>query len=83
MCPHDAVSVAGGPGSPVAGAGKSLDDVQPVGVVAWGTTVLVTRFSAGAFTAAVTDTATYLPYLAVAACAIAVIGYASRTPRRI
>jgi hypothetical protein len=53
------------------------------GVLAWGTTVLVTRVSAGAFTAAVTDTAAYLPYLAVAACAIAVIGYASRTPRRI
>jgi hypothetical protein len=53
------------------------------GVLAWSATVLASRVSAGEFTAAVTDTATYLPYLAVAACALAVIGYASRTPRRI
>ena len=53
------------------------------GVLAWGAAVLASRVSAGAFTAAVTDTATYVPYLAVAACAAAVIGYASRTPRRI
>ena len=53
------------------------------GVLAWGAAVLASRVSAGAFTAAVGDTATYLPYLAVAACAIAVISYASGTPRRI
>jgi hypothetical protein len=53
------------------------------GVLAWSAAVLASQVSAGAFTAAVTDTATYLPYLAVAACATAVIGYASRTPRRI
>jgi hypothetical protein len=53
------------------------------GVLAWGATVVASRASAGAFTAAVTNTATYLPYLAVAACATAVIGYATRTPRRI
>jgi hypothetical protein len=52
------------------------------GVLAWAATVLASRASAGAFTTAVTDTAAYLPYLAVAACATAVIGYASRTPRR-
>jgi hypothetical protein len=51
-------------------------------VLAWGATVLASRVSAGAFTAAVTDTATYLPYLTVAACATAVIGYATRTQRR-
>jgi len=44
--------------------------------------VLATRASAGVFTAAVTNTATYLPYLAVAACATAVIGYATRISRR-
>ncbi len=49
------------------------------GVLAWGAAVLASRVSAGAFTAAVTDTATYLPYLAVAACATAVVGYATRT----
>jgi hypothetical protein len=53
------------------------------GVLAWGAIVLASRVSSGAFTAAVTDTAAYLPYLAFAACAIAVIGYATRTPRRI
>jgi hypothetical protein len=52
------------------------------GVLAWSTTVLASRASAGAFSAAVTDSATYFPYLAVAACAMAVIGYATRTQRR-
>ena len=32
--PHDAISVAGGLGSPVARAGEGLDDVEPVMVVA-------------------------------------------------
>lgn len=36
-CPHDAISLARGPGSPVAGAGEGVDDVQPVGAVAGGT----------------------------------------------
>ena len=52
------------------------------GVLAWGVTVLASRVSAGAFTAAVTDTATYLPYLTVAVCATAFIGYATRTQSR-
>jgi hypothetical protein len=52
------------------------------GVLTWGATVLASRVSAGAFTGAVTDTATYLPYLAVAACAAAVIEYATRIQRR-
>ncbi|HUN32394.1 MAG TPA: hypothetical protein VMU95_10240 [Trebonia sp.] len=52
------------------------------GVLAWGGTVLASRVSAGAFSAAVTDSRTYLPYLVVAACATAVIGYSSRTQRR-
>jgi hypothetical protein len=62
---------------------RSVSAPALAGVLAWGATVLATRVTAGAFTAAVTDTATYLPYLAVAACATAVIGYATRTPRRI
>jgi hypothetical protein len=52
------------------------------GVLAWAATVLASRVSAGAFTAAVTDTAIYLPYLAIAVCATAVIGYATRPQRR-
>jgi hypothetical protein len=52
------------------------------GVLAWGVTVLATRVSLGGFTAAVTDTATYLPYLAVAACATAVIAYSTSAQRK-
>jgi len=52
------------------------------GVVAWGGTVLASRVSTGAFSAAVTDSRTYLPYLVVAACATALIGYTTRTQRR-
>jgi hypothetical protein len=62
---------------------RSASAAALTGVFAWGATVLASRASAGVFTAAVTNTATYLPYLAVAACATAVIGYATRTPRRI
>jgi hypothetical protein len=53
------------------------------GALAWGTAVLASRLSTGAFTAAVTDTAAYLPYLAVAACGLAVTGYTLRNPRGI
>jgi hypothetical protein len=52
------------------------------GVLVWTATVFASRASAGAFSAAVTDSRAYLPYLAVAACASAVIGYATRTQRR-
>ena len=52
------------------------------GVVAWGVAVLATRAATSDhFTAAVTNSVTYLPYLVVAACAMAVIGYATRTQR--
>jgi hypothetical protein len=52
------------------------------GVLAWSATMLASRVSTGAFSSAVTDSRTYLPYLAVAACALAVIWYASLTQRR-
>jgi hypothetical protein len=52
------------------------------GVLAWSAAVLASRVSTGAFTGAVTDAAIYLPYLAVAACATAVIGYATRIQGR-
>jgi hypothetical protein len=52
------------------------------GLLAWTATVLGGRLSTGAFSAAVTDSTTYLPYLAVAACALAVIGYATRPQTR-
>ncbi|HTU73822.1 MAG TPA: hypothetical protein VMG38_09920 [Trebonia sp.] len=52
------------------------------GVLAWSASVLASRLSTGAFSAAVTDSRTYLPYLAVAACAMAAIGYSTRPQRR-
>ena len=55
-----------------------------VGVVAgmggWAITVLAAG-SAGRFTAALTDSAFALPYLAFAACCAAVVLYATRIPR--
>jgi hypothetical protein len=54
-----------------------------VGVLAWAAIVVASRTAAGAFTAAVTNTTTYLPYLAVAACATAVIGYSTRNQRGV
>jgi hypothetical protein len=51
------------------------------GVLAWTAAVLASWAPDGDFTAAVTDTTAYLPYLAVAACATAVIGYMTRSQR--
>jgi hypothetical protein len=47
------------------------------GTLGWAVTVLASSSASGRFTAAVTDTSTYLPYLAVAACAIVAVGYAT------
>jgi hypothetical protein len=65
----------------VAVVARSANVGAAVGVAAWGTTVLASRLTSGTFTTAVTNTTTYLPYLAVAACAMVVIGYAARTQR--
>jgi hypothetical protein len=51
------------------------------GVLAWVTTVLASSYTSGQFTAAITDSSTYLPYLAVAACATVAIGFATRPQR--
>jgi hypothetical protein len=64
----------------VAVATRSASVGATAGVCAWATIVLVSRTSTGQLTAAVTDTSTYLPYLAVTACAAVVVGYATRTP---
>ena len=66
----------------VAVAARSASVGACAGVVAWGVAVLATRAATSDhFTAAVTNSVTYLPYLFVAACAMAVIGYATRTQR--
>jgi hypothetical protein len=66
----------------VAVAARSANAGAAAGVAAWAVTVLVSGTVTGQFNAAVTNTSAYLPYLAVAACAVAVTGYASRSQRR-
>jgi hypothetical protein len=65
----------------VAVAARSAAAGASAGVLAWMAVVFSTSSVSGHFTAAVTDSSTYLPYLAVAACATAAVGYATRTQR--
>jgi hypothetical protein len=66
----------------VAVAARSASAGAAAGVAAWAVTVLVSGTVTGQFNAAVTNTSAYLPYLAVAACAVAATGYATRSQRR-
>jgi len=52
-----------------------------VGVLAWAATILASSSGSGRFTAAVTDSSAYLPYLAVAACATVATGLVARSQR--
>jgi hypothetical protein len=52
------------------------------GVAAWAITVFVSA-TAGQFNTAVTDDSSYLPYLAVTACAALAVAVATRSRRRI
>jgi hypothetical protein len=65
----------------VAVATRSANAGAGAGIATWATAVVISRAASGAFSAAVTDTRTYLPYLAVAACAAIVVGYSTRTQR--
>ncbi|MCW3817408.1 hypothetical protein ONA91_23435 [Micromonospora sp. DR5-3] len=51
------------------------------GLAGWVTTVLSGRVAAGQLTAAVTDSALWLPYLAFAGCCAVIVLYATRIPR--
>jgi hypothetical protein len=51
------------------------------GLAGWVITVLSAQQAAGRYTAAVTDSALVLPYLAFAACCAAIVLYATRIPR--
>ena len=51
------------------------------GLAGWAITVLAAQAAAGRFTAAVTDSALVVPYLAFAACCGAIVVYATRIPR--
>lgn len=66
----------------VAVAARSGTAGAIAGVFAWATTVAASASPHGQFTAAVTDHSAYLPYLAVAACAVIAAGYATRPQRR-
>jgi hypothetical protein len=65
----------------VAVAARSATAGASAGVLAWAATVFGSGTVSGQFTAAVTDTSAYLPYVAVAACAAVALGYAVRLPR--
>ena len=65
----------------VAVAARSANVGAATGLAAWVITVLANRTASGQLTATVTNTGTYLPYLAAAACAAAVIAYATRPQR--
>ena len=51
------------------------------GLAGWAITVLAAQATNGRFTAAVTDSALVVPYLAFAACCGAIVLYATRIPR--
>ena len=71
--------------SALALAAATLARSANVGVAAgmsgWAITVLAGRSAAGRLTAAITESALLLPYLAFAACCGAVVWYATRIPR--
>jgi hypothetical protein len=70
-----ALAVAVAARSAIVGAGA--------GVAAWAIAVLGSQAAGGQFTASVTNSHAYLPYLAVAVCCAAVVMYAVRPERGI
>jgi hypothetical protein len=52
------------------------------GVAAWTIAVFVSATATGQFGAVVTDDSSYLPYLAVTACAVLAVAFATRSRRR-
>jgi hypothetical protein len=66
-------------------AAATLSRSATVGVAAgasgWAITVLAGQAAAGRLTAAITESALFVPYLAFAACCGAVVWYATRIPR--
>ncbi len=66
----------------VAVAAGSANAGAAAGVAAWAVTVLASGALTGQFNGAVTNTSAYLPYLAIAACAVVATGYATRSQRR-
>jgi hypothetical protein len=67
----------------VATVTRSASAGAAAGAAAWLITVLTGRVASGHFSAAVTDTILFLPYLATGAACAAVVLYATRIPRGI
>ena len=65
----------------VAVAARSASVGAGAGVAAWTITVLASQSASGQTTAAATNVHAYLPYLAVAVCCAAIVGYATRPQR--
>jgi hypothetical protein len=65
----------------VATVARSANAGAAAGVAAWLIIVLSGRVASGHFSAAVTDTVLFLPYLAIGAGCAAVALYATRIPR--
>jgi hypothetical protein len=65
----------------VATVARSASAGAAAGVAAWLIIVLSGRVASGHFTAAVTDTVLFLPYLAIGAVCAAIVIYATRMPR--
>jgi len=65
----------------VAVAARSATAGAFAGILAWAAAVFASASASGQFTAAVTDSSAYLPYLAVAVCATVAVGYATRPQR--
>ena len=65
----------------VATVARSANAGAAAGLAAWVITVLANQTASGQLTATVTDTETYLPYLAAAACAVAAVAYVTRPQR--
>ena len=65
----------------VATVARSASAGAAAGVAAWLIIVLSGRVASGRFSAAVTDTVLFLPYLAIGAGCAAVAVYATRIPR--
>ncbi|HEX8006273.1 MAG TPA: hypothetical protein VF482_07580, partial [Trebonia sp.] len=65
----------------VAVAARNATTGAATGVAAWVIAVLANRTASGQLTATITNTETYLPYLAAAACATAVVMYVTRPQR--
>jgi hypothetical protein len=65
----------------VATVARSAAAGAAAGVAAWLITVLSGRVASGRFSAAVTDTVLFLPYLAIGAGCAAIVLYATRIPR--